>query len=164
MAGAAIGAGFLLDDTIEPGSGEGSAMDNIGQFVGSPYTLGAGAVIMGLGGMATDHPHTVGTAKKILFAIATTTVTTGLLKIATDRERPDGSNAYSFPSGHSGASFATATVLDRRYHSKVVRWTAYGIATFVAASRVVGNHHFFSDVVAGAAIGRFYGRLFTMEP
>jgi membrane-associated phospholipid phosphatase len=163
MAGAAIGAGFLLDDTFEPGSGEGSAMDKIGQFVGSPFTLGAGSVVMGIGGKAADQPYTVGTAKKLILAIAATTVTAGLLKISTDRVRPDGSNANSFPSGHAGASFAAATVLDRRYHSGALKWTAYGVATFVAASRVVGNHHFFSDVVAGAALGRFYGRMFTMD-
>ena len=162
IAGAAIGAGFLLDDTFEPGSGEGTAMDNIGQFAGSPFTLGAGSAVLGLGGLATHHPNTVGTAKRLLISLAATTVTIGGLKLATNRERPDMSDRNSFPSGHAGASFAAATVLDRRYGG-AVGWTAYGLAGFFAASRVVGNRHFFSDVMAGAVIGRFFGRIFTMH-
>ncbi len=162
IAGAAIGAGFLLDDTFEPGSGEGTAMDNIGQFAGSPFTLGAGSAVLGAAGAATHHPNTVGTAKRLLVSLAATTVTIAGLKLATNRERPDMSDRNSFPSGHAGASFAAATVLDRRYGG-VVGWTAYGLAGFFAASRVVGNRHFFSDVMAGAVIGRFFGRIFTMH-
>jgi len=162
IAGAAIGAGFLLDDTIKPGSGKSTAMYDVGQFIGSPYTLGGGSGIMWLGGATTHHPRTVGTARRLLASIAATTATVALLKVATNRERPDGSDRNSFPSGHSGSSFAAATVLDRTYGS-VVGWPAYGVAGFVAASRVMGNRHFFSDVVAGAVIGRFFGRIFTMH-
>jgi membrane-associated phospholipid phosphatase len=162
IAGAAIGVGFLLDDTFEPGSGEGSAMDDIGQFMGSPYTLGAGSGVMWIGGSVAHRPSTVGTARRLLVSMAATTVTVALLKISTDRERPDGSSRNSFPSGHSGASFAAATVLDRQYGG-AVGWAAYGLGAFVAASRVVGNHHYFSDVMAGAVIGRFFGRIFTMH-
>ena len=35
------------------------------------------------------------------------------LKFATHRERPDGSNYQSFPSGHAAATFAAATVIER---------------------------------------------------
>lgn len=160
IAGAAIGAGFLLDDTFEPGSGVGTIMDNAGAVIGSPLTLGAATGIMALGGWVEHHPPTLVTAKRLALAITTTTVTVEFLKLATQRERPDGSNDQSFPSGHSGASFAAATVLDREYGG-AVGWIAYSAAAFVAASRVVGNHHYFSDVVSGAVIGRFYGRLFT---
>jgi membrane-associated phospholipid phosphatase len=161
IAGAAIGVWFLLDDAIEPGSGDGTAMDDMGQFIGSPYTLGAGSGVLLMGGMAVHRRSTVGTATRLFASIAATTATVALLKMSTDRERPDGANRNSFPSGHSGASFAAATVLDRRYGG-AVGWAAHGLAAFVAASRVVGNHHFFSDVMAGAVIGRFFGRIFTM--
>ena len=162
IAGAAIGVGFLLDDTIKPGSGKSTAMYDIGQVIGSPYTLGAGAGVMWVGGKIAHRPRTVGAAKRLLAAIAATTATCALIKIATNRERPDGSSRDSFPSGHSGTSFAAATVLDRTY-GRVAGWPALGLAGFVAASRVVGNRHFFSDVVAGAVIGRFFGRIFTMK-
>jgi membrane-associated phospholipid phosphatase len=117
---------------------------------------------MWIGGAVTHHPRTVGTAKRVLASVAATTVTVALLKVATNRERPDGSNRNSFPSGHSGTSFAAATVLDRTYGLKV-GLPAYAFAGFVGASRVVGNRHFFSDVVAGAVIGRFFGRIFTIQ-
>ena len=160
IASAAIGAGFLLDDTFEPGSRSGTLMDDAGEIIGSPLTLGAGTGVMALGGWAGKRAPTLDTAKRLALAITTTTVTVGILKLAIQRERPDGSIDNSFPSGHSGASFTAATVLDRQY-GVAVGWVAYSVAAFVAASRVAGNHHYFSDVVAGAVIGRFYGRLFT---
>jgi len=160
VAGAAIGVGFLLDDSIKPGSGQNTAMDHIGEVIGSPFTLGAASGLVGIDGLVAHHPRTVDTAKRLLVSIAAAMATIGALKLATDRERPDHSDRNSFPSGHSGASFATATVLDRQYGG-AVGWTAYGVAAFVAASRVVGNRHFFSDVMAGAAIGRLFGRIFT---
>jgi len=39
-----------------------------------------------------------------------------------------------------------------------------GAAAFVAASRVIGDHHYLSDVVTGAVIGRFHGLLVTANP
>lgn len=163
IAGAAIGAGFLLDDTIEPGSGEGTFVDNAGNAIGSVYVLGGGTALIALDGWVEHDDGKLGLAKDLGLALAATTATVAVLKAGTDRERPDGSNSNSFPSGHSANSFAAATVLDRRYGG-VVSWVAYGLAGFVAASRVIGNHHWFSDVVAGAVIGRFCGRLVTPEP
>jgi len=163
ISGAAIGAGFLLDDTFEPGSGEGTFVDNAGNAIGSVYVLGGGTALVALDGWVGHDEEKLGLAKDLGLALGATSGTVALLKATVSRERPDGSNDRSFPSGHSANSFAVATVLDRRYGG-VVRWIAYGAAAFVAASRVIGNHHWFSDVVAGAVIGRFYGRLVTMEP
>lgn len=88
-------------------------------------------------------------------------VTTGL-KLAVGRQRPDGSTRLSFPSGHTSATFATATVLERRYGWKV-GIPAYGIAAYVAASRLQANKHFASDVLVGAAIGIAAGRAVVYE-
>jgi PAP2 superfamily len=90
-------------------------------------------------------------------------VTGGLtqaLKFATQRTRPDGSSATSFPSGHSSGTFATATVLQRHFGWKV-GIPAYGLATYVAASRLSENRHYLSDVVFGATIGILVGRTVT---
>ena len=62
-------------------------------------------------------------------------VTSGLtvgLKYATQRERPDGSNHQSFPSGHASITFATATVIERHlgWRSSVLGYT---VASYVAA-------------------------------
>jgi hypothetical protein len=90
-------------------------------------------------------------------------VTTALvhpIKIATGRERPDGSDARSFPSGHAAVTFAGATVLERH-----VGWRysllAYVAASYVAASRLHDNRHYLSDVAFGAAIGTIAGRTVT---
>ena len=79
------------------------------------------------------------------------------LKFAVHRNRPDGSNHQSFPSGHAAVTFATATVIERH-----LGWRksllGYTIASYVAASRLHDNRHYLSDVVFGAAVGSIAGR------
>lgn len=87
---------------------------------------------------------------------------THALKLATQRTRPDGSGDNSFPSGHASATFATATVLTRHYGWKA-GVPAYGLAAYVAGSRLQENKHFASDVIFGAAIGVAAGRSVTFE-
>jgi len=85
---------------------------------------------------------------------------TAALKMGVGRTRPDGTQ-YSFPSGHSSVTFATATVLQRDLGWKV-GVPAYGLATYVAASRIQDKRHFLSDVTFGAAIGIVAGRSVTV--
>ena len=85
---------------------------------------------------------------------------TAAVKMSVGRTRPDGTQ-YSFPSGHSSVTFATATVLQRDLGWKV-GIPAYGLATYVAASRVQDKRHFLSDVTFGAAIGIVAGRSVTV--
>ena len=61
----------------------------------------------------------------------------------------------SFPSGHSTASFAVATVLAKRF--PVVGPVCLGIALFVGISRVLRGSHFPTDVMGGAVIGILSG-------
>jgi membrane-associated phospholipid phosphatase len=79
------------------------------------------------------------------------------LKFAVHRERPDGSNHQSFPSGHASVTFATATVIERHlgWRKSVL---GYAIASYVAMSRIHDNRHYLSDVVFGAAVGTIAGR------
>ena len=58
-------------------------------------------------------------------------------------------------------TFATATVLQRDLGWKV-GVPAYGLATYVAASRIQDKRHFLSDVTFGAAIGIVAGRSVTI--
>jgi membrane-associated phospholipid phosphatase len=80
-----------------------------------------------------------------------------VLKFIFRRERPDGSNRQSFPSGHASNAFAGATAIVRHYPRLAV--PAYGVATYIAVSRMAANKHYFSDVVAGAGFGFGVGRL-----
>jgi membrane-associated phospholipid phosphatase len=74
------------------------------------------------------------------------------IKYTVQRERPDASNSYSFPSGHSASAFATAGVLQRHYGWKA-GVPATVLAAYVAASRVHDNRHYLSDVIFGSAMG-----------
>jgi membrane-associated phospholipid phosphatase len=104
--------------------------------------------------------------------------TKDLLKFAVARNRPytyfgdvpagDEEDYYnSFPSGHTafaflGASFLSATFAAEYPDSK---WKApliagsYTLATGIALMRILSGNHFLTDVLVGAAIGSFYGRL-----
>jgi len=84
------------------------------------------------------------------------------IKMATQRERPDASNSLSFPSGHSCATFASATVIERHLGWKGTA-IGYAIATYVAASRLHDNRHYVSDVTFGAAVGLIAGRTVTQH-
>ncbi len=60
----------------------------------------------------------------------------------------------AFPSGHTSAAFAVATVFAKRYkRHRWIRWVAYGLAGLVGFSRVSLESHFPSDVFLGAVLG-----------
>ena len=81
------------------------------------------------------------------------------LKVTVRRERPDGTK-YAFPSGHAAVTVATATVIYRHF-GLVWSLPVYGMAAYVAASRLHDNRHWLSDVVFGAAVGTIAGRTIT---
>jgi hypothetical protein len=98
----------------------------------------------------------------LLRAQISTEVMVEPIKFATHRERPDGSNHQSFPSGHAAVTFAAATVLERHLgwkHSAI----GYAVATYVAMSRLHDNRHYLSDVAFGAAVGTIAGRTVTVH-
>lgn len=84
------------------------------------------------------------------------------IKFATNRERPDGSDNRSFPSGHAAITFAGATVLERHLGWRR-SFLAYAVATYVAASRLHDNRHYLSDIAFGAAVGAIAGRTVTQH-
>jgi hypothetical protein len=92
------------------------------------------------------------------FASLMTCGIVGVLKYSINKERPDGSDNRSFPSGHAAISFMTATMLHKEYGETVSPWFSvigYGTATAVSLSRVYDNKHWCSDVLVGASIGIF---------
>lgn len=65
----------------------------------------------------------------------------------------------SFPSGHTTAAFAAATVFAVEYKNKpVIPIVAYSIATLVGVSRITENKHWATDVFTGAALGYVIGK------
>lgn len=85
---------------------------------------------------------------------------TGVLKYSLHRQRPDGLDTFSLPSGHSSSAFALATVAERHYGWKA-GLPAYALAAGIGLSRIESNRHYLSDVIAGATIGTIVGRTVT---
>jgi membrane-associated phospholipid phosphatase len=113
-------------------------------------------------GRIAHHPKVSHLGMDLLRAQIITEMLVQPIKFATGRERPDGSDSRSFPSGHAAVTFAGATVLERHlgWRSSFV---AYAVATYVAASRLHDNRHYLSDVAFGAAVGTIAGRTVTQH-
>lgn len=131
-----------------------------GKYLGQAYTLfGSGFTIYAVGRLK-DQPKVSRVGADLVRALILDEALTQAIKLSVRRERPDKSNRHSFPSGHSSATFAFATVLQQH-----LGWRAggplYFIASYVATSRLHENRHFLSDVVFGAAVGVISGRTVT---
>jgi membrane-associated phospholipid phosphatase len=98
-------------------------------------------------------------------ALALTEGTTDLLKYTTNRTRPDNSGHDSFPSGHASRTAACNTLATRNLqYLEMPDGARTGLrAGFLALSLTTGwarlesRKHFPSDVLAGMAIGHFFG-------
>lgn len=71
----------------------------------------------------------------------------------------------SFPSGHTIAAMAIATVVARRYgrEHRWVPYVAYGLAAVVGFSRLTLSAHFLSDVFMGGALGYSISRFVVLR-
>ena len=73
--------------------------------------------------------------------------------------KPNVYSYTSFPSGHTMAAFAAATVYAMEYSNrKIVPVLAYSVATVVGLSRITENKHWASDVLIGGILGHLIGR------
>jgi membrane-associated phospholipid phosphatase len=130
----------------------------IGQFA---FQLSAGAATFAIGkSMGNTKAAMVG--RDIIRAQILSQALVQTLKHTVQRERPDGSNSASFPSGHSASAFATATVLQRHYGWKVGA-PAYALGGYIALARMAWNRHHATDVVMGAGFGIASARTVTMS-
>ena len=113
-------------------------------------------------GRITDRPRVAHLGMDLVRAQAITEMLVEPIKFAANRERPDGSNHLSFPSGHAAITFAAAAVIERHLGWKR-SLAAYAIAAYVSTSRLHDNRHYLSDVVFGAAVGTIAGRTVTLH-
>lgn len=63
----------------------------------------------------------------------------------------------SFPSSHAVISWAAASTIAGEYSSRWIQIVAYTAAGGISLSRVLGEQHFPSDVIAGSAAGWLLG-------
>jgi membrane-associated phospholipid phosphatase len=133
---------------------------SMGALVGStPFQLGSAFLAYGIG-RALDKPCVASVGADLVQAQLMAEVLTVAIKTATRRARAEG-GGFSFPSGHTTAAFASATVLQQRFGWKV-GIPAYAVASYVAAARVQTQRHYLSDVAFGAALGMVAGRSVTI--
>ena len=163
-----LGAGGVLAASLRPAdraatttlSGSNTSFLSSGETIGSARLQFGSALATLAVGHFTGNPKLTAVGSDLVRAnIVTQTLTIGM-KLAAQRTRPDGTE-FSFPSGHSSVTFATATVLHRHFGWKT-GVPAYAVASFVAASRVHEKRHFLSDVTFGAAVGIVSGWAVTV--
>jgi membrane-associated phospholipid phosphatase len=137
----------------------------LGDFLGAGQSIGSARFQLGGAfatyalGRAFGNGNVTTIGADLVRANLVAQTLTSAVKLSVRRTRPDGTQ-FSFPSGHTSVSFASATVLQRHLGWKA-GVPAYAVATYVAASRVQDKRHFLSDVAFGAALGIVAGRTVT---
>ena len=150
----------------------------VGNLLGGPAPIAIGATLYALG-RVTGNQWITGTGREVVRAVAfssgITTVTKGVVGRSRPVASPGDADEYSpghgftgglrssFPSGHTAAAFATATVLAREINAAhpdakwVVDPLLFGAASFVGWSRMYDRQHWPSDVLVGGALGSLVG-------
>ena len=144
---------------------------NILEHFGAEHSFIVMSGILTYGMLAKDKKY-VSTALLALESFALASLVTRIPKTIVGRERPDNWQGYgpytingpfhgnSFPSGHTTASFAVASVIATQFRdSKWIPVTAYTVAGLAGLSRIYDNKHWLTDVVAGATVGTLVGNL-----
>jgi membrane-associated phospholipid phosphatase len=131
--------------------------------LGQPGTIVALAVVLAV--VETARTRSPWIAPFLLVVVAGNGIITTTIKHVADRVRPEFNPVAetlgpSFPSGHSSwsaAFFAAAALVLARHGGRrareVLAGAAAGIAVAIAATRVLLDVHWLSDVVAGLALG-----------
>jgi membrane-associated phospholipid phosphatase len=115
-----------------------------------------GAVSLGLSAAGVQGRHSLG--EQVLLAALATVVAQGITQSAKRvirYPRPDQLESDAFPSGHTTMAFTSATLLHQEYGHRSPWYSVggYGVATSVAALRLLNNQHWLADVLVGAGVG-----------
>jgi membrane-associated phospholipid phosphatase len=120
-------------------------------------------------GLAKDDRHAQEFGLLSTEAIANSMVVYAIVNYATGRERPYQGNHNgdffanhalnsSFPSGHTMVGWSLAYMAAHEYPKPWVRIAAYGGASAITVTRLMGSQHFPSDVFVGGTLGYFIAR------
>jgi membrane-associated phospholipid phosphatase len=141
---------------------------DIGNWIGDGWHLAAASLALVTLGWMASRPQLTKTGIETAIGHGLAALLSNGLKHLIGRPRPKfihsgewqftpsfASGLDSFPSGHTTASFAVATVLAKRFPAFSSLFL--GIAAFVGLSRVLRGSHFSSDVFGGIVIGVLSG-------
>lgn len=104
--------------------------------------------------LAADTKEGVRLSKALIF----TSLSHLSLSRIINRPRPNHSDSFAMPSGHTSSMFAFAGTLAGSYGWKAAI-PAYAAATLTALSRIKEDDHWASDVVAGMFLGTYWARV-----
>lgn len=126
-----------------------SNIDNYSQFLPAAAVFGFQA----LGIKGKNNWKNEAVIFTMAMGISTTFVVP--IKYITNIQRPDKSNSFSFPSGHTAHAFAAAEFLRSEYWdiSPWIGVAGYAVAIGTGAFRLYNNKHWVTDVVSGAGFG-----------
>lgn len=159
---------LLLDNQVQSyAQKHGFYSDNIsriGDLYGHRWGYYTTLAVIITTGIITDRSRqrTLSNTGLLVESILTTSAVTSITKTISHRQRPNGKGYRSYTSGHTSSAFALAAVIKYLY-GKYPGCVAYGMAAFVASSRINDNKHYLSDVVSGALLGTLIGRAFTRQ-
>ena len=165
-AGAGVAAGVLVhpwDQDVRFGLQERPRlrqMLDVADVYGSNRYASSSLVVTWAAARLTGHRPVAALTSDLVRSIVLASVLVAPLKFSVGRERPDGSDNLSFPSGHSANAFALTTALSRRLGSRLAL-PLYAATVAVPVSRVHRRRHYLSDVVAGSLLGIVAGRAVT---
>jgi membrane-associated phospholipid phosphatase len=163
-----LGDQEVREETQEVRNGTTNSLAYVGNAFGD-WRLIVPAFSAGyLAGEIAGSTGIKGTALRAAAAVALASGITGGLKLAVGRARPHDasgnlefhpfSGATSFPSGHTTAAFAIATVLADQTQDSWSDYLLYSAATLTAMARINDQKHWASDVLIGGLIGHFSAR------
>jgi membrane-associated phospholipid phosphatase len=136
-----------------------SSYSRLGSVLGDAWTQVSGAAATYAIGRIGGNAELTHVGGDLLRAHALNGIITQGLKVTVDRTRPSGGH-HSFPSGHTSASFVTASVLHGHYGWKAGA-PAYATAVFIGWTRLRDNVHWVSDVIFGGTLGVMIGQSVT---
>ncbi|HWA40916.1 MAG TPA: phosphatase PAP2 family protein [Gemmatimonadales bacterium] len=150
---------YIVDHRTQ---GEQDLADKWQQWGEGPIPIGITLGTLGAG-LALGKPEVTRTGGQLAVSLVAVTLIGRGMKKVIGRARPsEASDQYTFdpfgsynafPSGHTITAFAISTVLADASHNKWADLGLYTLAGGTAAARLVGNHHWLSDVTGAALLG-----------
>jgi membrane-associated phospholipid phosphatase len=159
LVGASLAGSSNFFDERAQGAfgGKAPGFGSAGQSAGSAKVLLPFTVGLFVAGRASSSSRFRAATYDMAEAVVVNGIYTAGFKNAVKRERPDGSDRLSFPSGHTSSMFSLASVANAHYGPRV-GVPAFALAAAVGLSRVERGKHNVSDVLAGATLGFVVGR------
>lgn len=156
----AVGAGLAATAHTWDGEVQGelegrwpfeTTADLTNMYGSSTVNLPASLLLWSAGGLA-GRPALRDAGADLARTLLVVQALVGPVKLLAHRERPDGTNHLSFPSGHTANAFAMARLVHLR-HGRAWGMPLYALGALTAAGRLEDDRHYLSDVVMGSAVG-----------